>query len=146
MVALQAAITRLLRWASRPAVAEELAGAAAAGLSPTDLWLLDGVVRHGPVRMGDLATWQGVDKSTMTTQLRRLVDKGLVAREPSPADRRVALVRATEEGRRMQSSVARTGAGVLADLVADWPPADRQALATLFARFAALLGTDPASR
>ena len=54
VVTLQAAITRLLRWASRPSVAGELAGPEAADLSPTDLWLLDGVVRHGPARMGQV--------------------------------------------------------------------------------------------
>lgn len=146
VVAFQAAMTRLLRWASRPSVAEDLAGPAAAGLSPTDLWLLDGVVRYGPVRMGDLAGWQGVDKSTVTTQLRRLVEKDLVTRGPSPADRRVVLVRATEEGRRLQESVTRAGAAVLQALVADWSPADRRRFADLFGRFAARLGEDPTPR
>lgn len=146
LVTLQAAITRLLRWASRPSVAGELAGPEAADLSPTDLWLLDGVVRHGPVRMGDLASWQGVDKSTVTSQLRRLVDRGLVARDPSPSDRRVVLVRATGEGRRLQESVSRAGARVLEEVVAGWTPEDRRAFATLFERFAGRLGEDPASR
>ena len=146
VVALQAAITRLLRWASRPSVAGELAGPEAADLSPTDLWLLDGVVRHGPVRMGDLATWQGVDKSTVTSQLRRLVEKGLVARDPSPSDRRVVLVRATGEGRRLQESVTRAGARVLEEMTADWPADDRHRFAVLFERFAARLGEDPTSR
>ena len=65
-IGLHAALTRLPRGASREAVARELAGPAAGGLSPGDRWLLDGIVRSGPVRIGDIATWQGVDESTVT--------------------------------------------------------------------------------
>lgn len=74
------------------------------------------------------------------------MDKGLVARDPSSSDRRVVLVRATGDGRRLQESVTRAGARVLEEVVAYWTPEDRRALAGLFARFAARLGEDPVSR
>jgi len=143
---LHAALTKLLRWASREAVARELAGPAAAGLSPTDLWLLDGIVRSGAVRMGDIATWQGVDKSTVTVQLRRLADRGLVVRRVDPSDARAVLVSASDAGRHLHQDVSRQGARVLAGLLADWDPADRRDLARLVSRFADDLGPGPRPR
>ncbi len=143
---LQESLTAVLRWASRASVVRQLAGPAATGLSPTDLWLLDGIVRHGPVRASDMATWQGVDKSTVTTQLRRLTGRGLVDRGPDPADARAVLLSTTAAGRRLHSEVSRQGARVLAGLLADWAPADRETLAGLLSRFAAGLGPGPAPR
>jgi DNA-binding MarR family transcriptional regulator len=134
--ALQAALNRIVRWSTRPAVMEEVAGPAGAGLSPTDLWLLDGIVRQGPLRVTDLSTWQGVDKSTLTSQLRRLTGRGLVQRRSDPADARAVLVSSTADGRRLHEQVSRHGAVVLADLLADWPSNERMDLARLLTRFA----------
>ena len=145
-VDLHAALTRLLRWASHETVARELAGPAATGLSPTDLWLLDGIVRSGPVRIGDIATWQGVDKSTVTTQLRRLADRGLVVRRTDPSDARAVLVSVSGEGLSLHREVSHQGARVLAGLTADWEPADRRELARLVSRFADGLGPGPQPR
>ena len=143
---LQQSLTRLLRWASRASVVRELAGPSAAGLSPTDLWLLDGIGRHGPVRASDIAAWQGVDKSTITAQVRRLTDRGLVEREPDPVDARAVLVRLSAAGRGLHDQVSQQGARVLADLLADWTPADRAAFAAYMSRFAAELGPGPTRR
>jgi DNA-binding MarR family transcriptional regulator len=145
-VELQAALTRVLRWASRPSVVRELAGPLAEGLSPTDLWLLDGIVRHGPVRVSDLATWQQVDKSTITIELRRLTGRGLLDRRPHSRDRRAVLVSASAAGVRLHEEVSRQGALVLAGLLADWPSADHTAFAELMTRFAAELRPQPDPR
>ncbi|SNR69630.1 DNA-binding transcriptional regulator, MarR family [Blastococcus mobilis] len=123
-----------------------LAGPAAAGLSPTDLWLLDGIVRHGPLRISDLAAWQGVDKSTATSQVRRLTDRGLVLRRADPSDGRAVLVVASDAGLLLHRDVSRQGAHVLAELMGDWDPADRQDFARLLSRFADELGPGPGVR
>ena len=47
-------------------------------LSATDAWLLGRITDTGPVRLSALADWQEVDRSTMTTQVRRLERLGLV--------------------------------------------------------------------
>ena len=145
-VALHAGLTRVLRWASREAVVRELAGPAAADLSPTDLWLLDGIVRHGPVRISDIATWQGVDKSTVTSQLRRLTDRGLVVRRTDPSDGRAVLVTASDAGLLLHRDVSRQGVRVLEELMAGWDRAVRQDFARLMSRFADELGPGPGAR
>jgi DNA-binding MarR family transcriptional regulator len=144
--ALHPALTRVLRWASRETVVRELAGPAADDLSPTDLWLLDGVVRSGPVRIGDIASWQGVDKSTVTAQLHRLTDRGLLVRAADPSDGRAVLVSASASGRALHQTVSSQGARVLAGLLEHWDPADRRDLARLLTRFADELGGGPVRR
>ena len=68
------------------------------GLRGTQYSLLSYVVRLGPIRPGDLAREMKVDASTLTRNLRPLVDAGLLAMEPGP-DARSRLVRATDAGR-----------------------------------------------
>ena len=59
---------------------------------------------------------QGVDKSTITTQLRRLTGRGLVDRELDRHDARAVLVSSSAAGRRLHEEMRRQGARVLADL------------------------------
>jgi DNA-binding MarR family transcriptional regulator len=53
------------------------------------------------IRMRELARKLGGSFSNATVLVDRLVDRGLVKRLAEPQDRRVVLVRATEEGRRL---------------------------------------------
>ncbi|NGO73157.1 MarR family transcriptional regulator [Streptomyces sp. SB3404] len=53
----------------------------------------------GPLSMRDLAQWLDCDASNITGLVDRIERRGLVRREPSPADRRVKTVHLTEEGR-----------------------------------------------
>jgi DNA-binding MarR family transcriptional regulator len=53
------------------------------------------------IRMRELARKLGGSFSNATVLVDRLVDRGLVERLAEPQDRRVVLVRATEEGRRL---------------------------------------------
>ncbi|MFY0409228.1 MarR family winged helix-turn-helix transcriptional regulator [Solicola sp. PLA-1-18] len=130
--ALETAVSALVRWATRGEVDRSL-HAGRAELSATDAWLLGRVVDVGPVRLTDLARWQAVDKSTMTTQVRRLEAKELVERQSDDADRRVTLIRATAKGRRQHRDNTREAQRVLDGLVEDWGGRDR-------AEFVRLLG------
>jgi DNA-binding MarR family transcriptional regulator len=58
-----------------------------------------GSLEHGPRRMTALAEEHGVQLPTMTVQINRLEDAGLVARGSDPADARVRTVELTGEGR-----------------------------------------------
>ena len=142
----QAAVTQVVRWAGRADVRGKLLGTAGRELSVNDVNLLRVIVAYGPVRVSDLAEWQGVDKSTITPQVRRLEERGFVARHPDPADRRAVLLSATAHGRRIRQKMDAAGAAVFDDVLRDWPKDDRLALATLLSRFAQQLSDQPPSR
>ena len=131
----QGAVTRVVRWAGRPDVRVALLGEAGRELSANDVHLLRTVIAQGPVRASDLAGWQGVDKSTISTQVRRLEERDLVVRRPDPADRRAVLFSATTRGRRLRRRMDVAGAALFVELLRGWTDADREALGTLLDRF-----------
>jgi DNA-binding MarR family transcriptional regulator len=136
--ALERCVSALLRWSTRAEVQRSMR-AGRTPLSPTDVWLLCRLVDDGPSRLSELAAWQSVDKSTMTTQVGRLERQALVSRRPDPSDRRAVLVRATPKGRRLQRSNVVVAQRVFDGLVADWPEADKEELARLLTRLTDLL-------
>jgi DNA-binding MarR family transcriptional regulator len=135
---IQQALAKVLRWTSRRDNRERLYGSAE--LSQNDVWLLDAVQSAGEIRLSDLAAWQGVDKSTITPQVRRLEDRGLVRRSPDAGDRRAVLLVVTPQGRRLQQRRAEAGADLIEVLLQAWPAEERSAFATYFDRFADHLG------
>ena len=143
---IQAAVARIVRWAGRSDVRGRLLGAAGRGLSGVDVNLLRTVVASGPLRISELAEWQGVDKSTMTPQVRRLEERGLLERRPDPHDRRGVLVRATPRGRRVRSRMDEAGAVVFDEILGGWSAADRAALADLLDRLVRELDERPLGR
>ena len=72
------------------------------------------------IRMRDLAHRLGGSFSNATVLVDRLVDRGLVERLAEPQDRRVVLVRATKDGRRL-----------IEQLVASWRTLSAPLLETL---------------
>jgi DNA-binding MarR family transcriptional regulator len=76
------------------------------GLRGTQYSLLSYVCRLGPIRPGDLARTMKVDASTLTRNLRPLVDAGLLAIGPGP-DARSRLVSVTPEGREKRQEAQR---------------------------------------
>lgn len=68
------------------------------GLTGPRASALSVLVFGGPMTLGALAAAEQVRPPTMTRLVSALERKGLVAREASPADARVTLVRATHRG------------------------------------------------
>lgn len=65
-------------------------------------------LRQQPVRtQAALAQAIGADKTRIIAVLDELQQRGLIEREPDPADRRVRLLRVTPDGRRLHSSAQR---------------------------------------
>ena len=80
---------------------------------------------------GALLTQTLVTSGTMTNRIDRLAHRGLVRREPSPADRRGVLVRLTEEGRARVDAAMSDLLDVEAGLLAGLGPPGRAQLADL---------------
>jgi DNA-binding MarR family transcriptional regulator len=62
--------------------------------------LLSTIEDQGEARISDLAHLDHCSQPTMTTQVRRLEDAGLVSRTTDPGDARAVLIRITDQGRR----------------------------------------------
>jgi DNA-binding MarR family transcriptional regulator len=91
--------------------------------------LLATVEVQGEARIGDLAAVDHCSQPTMTTQVRRLEDAGLVSRTVDPGDARAVRIRITAEGRRTLNAVRADRAAAIEPQLAMLEPADREVLA-----------------
>ena len=123
----QSAFISLLRLASRPSTRAAFLGTSE--LSMTDAWLLRYIAETGPTRLSDLAKWHDVDRSTMTTQVRRLEKAELVQREVDPSDGRAFLVAVTDSGHDTLERNVRATQAEFAEILKNWTPTKRRALA-----------------
>ncbi|WP_025737941.1 MarR family winged helix-turn-helix transcriptional regulator [Mycobacterium genavense] len=90
--------------------------------------LLATVEMHGEARIGDLAAVDHCSQPTMTTQVRRLEDAGLVSRTVDPGDARAVRIRITAEGRRTLNALRADRAAAIEPQLAMLEPADREVL------------------
>jgi DNA-binding MarR family transcriptional regulator len=75
------------------------------GLTVAQAAALEVLLREGPMRLGDLGRRLGITPSTLTRNLTRLENRGLIARSPDPDDRRASRVELTQTGRTAASEV-----------------------------------------
>lgn len=131
---LERAVPMLVRWFTRSDVRRAMLAGASPALSATDSWLLGRITDTGPVRLSALADWQEVDRSTMSTEIRRLEALGLVSRATDPRDGRAVLVRATRAGAARHRRTKRTARTVYEALLSDWSEEDLRQAAHVAAR------------
>ena len=98
------------------------------GLGPGSVSALATLVRCGPMRLGDLATREGVAPPTLTRIVVNLEENGLVVREPDPDDRRATRVQATPAAHEMVTGLGSTRFALLHSRISALAPADRTAL------------------
>jgi DNA-binding MarR family transcriptional regulator len=102
--------------------------------SAADRVLLARLVVGGERRATDLAAEAMLDLSTVSRQVRSLVDRGLVERRPDPEDGRGTLLAATDAGRAAFDEYRRQRNAEMAELLADWSPRDRYDVVRLIGR------------
>jgi DNA-binding MarR family transcriptional regulator len=90
--------------------------------------LLATIEAHGEARIGDLASVDHCSQPTMTTQVRRLEDAGLVSRTIDPGDARAVRIRITPDGKRTLNAVRADRAAAIAPQLAQLGPEDREIL------------------
>lgn len=101
-------------------------------LSTTQASVLASTAKHGPVRISDLAEFEGVNPTMLSRIVAKLEDAGLLRRRPDPDDGRAALVETTEAGLTLHRTLRDERTRLLTDRLAAMP-ADRatQLLAAL---------------
>ncbi|TAM72189.1 MarR family transcriptional regulator [Mycobacterium sp.] len=90
--------------------------------------LLATIEVHGEARIGDLAAVDHCSQPTMTTQVRRLEEAGLVTRTVDPGDARAVRIRITADGRRTLNAVRADRAAAIEPQLALLDPGDHQVL------------------
>ena len=101
-----------------------------------------GVLRDREPTMNELARLLDLDKSSVTGLVDRAERRGLVARVPSPADKRAILVRLTDEGRLLVSTAAGLFAADVTALLGQLAPGDRAALSRLLSKLLVVHAAD----
>jgi DNA-binding MarR family transcriptional regulator len=90
--------------------------------------LLSTIDAQGEARICDLAAVDHCSQPTMTTQVRRLEDAGLVARTVDPGDARAVRIKITAEGMETLNRVRVDRASVIEPQLAKLNATDRQTL------------------
>src|SRR3984957_11058075 len=91
--------------------------------------LLSTIDAHGEARICDLAAVDHCSQPTMTTQVRRLEDAGLVSRTVDPGAPRPVRIRISPDGMRTLTAVRADRAAAIEPQLTRLDPADRQVLA-----------------
>jgi DNA-binding MarR family transcriptional regulator len=100
-----------------------------AQVGPGSLGALATLARCGPMRLGDLASREGVAPPTLTRMIAVMEEGGLVSRRPDEHDRRAVRVSVTAAGAQVVAGIGAARAAVLRDRLAQLSPQDRQELA-----------------
>jgi DNA-binding MarR family transcriptional regulator len=88
--------------------------------------------RRGPVRMGQLHRQVLLSQPALSRMVDRLVERGLVARRPDPADGRGVRLSLTDAGRDVQQQIGRRHARSIARaLTAELSPQELRQLAAI---------------
>src|SRR5580704_8059880 len=93
-----------------------------------------GVLRDREPTMNELARFLDLDKSSVTGLVDRAERRGLVARVPSPADRRSVHVKLTADGRSLVSAAAARFAADVRAVLEPLPERERAALDRIVSR------------
>ena len=91
-------VARRLRGLGRDALVD-------AGITPGTVRALTVLLRHGPMRPGQLGEHLRIAARSATEVVDALVDRGLVDRHPDPEDRRATLLVPTDAGERMGETI-----------------------------------------
>ena len=90
------------------------------GLSVSQCYALEAVIRKRGLGVNDLAAELFLDKSTVSRVVKGLEEKGMVVRRPDPGDGRAVLLVASPEGAalyaRIEAEMIEQEAGILADM------------------------------
>ena len=106
------------------------------GLTLTECYALESLVRKGPLTVKDAARELMVDKATASRALAGLTRKGYARRGGDARDRRLVETSASKAGERLYATIRSASRRLHRDLLAEVPPEIRGAATALLRRIA----------
>jgi DNA-binding MarR family transcriptional regulator len=124
--ALHAAFMDLVGLLNRPEPDEVMLALAGVQLDRALFPLLSRIGLKAPISVVELGKVSGKDHSTVSRQVARLEELGLVERVPSPTDQRVRLLAPSAKGAEMVGKLRIARRKAIGQWTRDWDRADRQ--------------------
>ncbi len=94
------------------------------------------VAHRGPLSIGELAELCGRDYTTVSRQVTKLEEMGLVLRAANKDDARIKEVQVTKKGRAITGALDRAREKILTSLLREWDKRELAELARLLRKFA----------
>lgn len=101
---------------------------AAGSLTATEVDVLVGAERHGPIRLSDLASLAGLNPTMLSRLIPRLEEAGLIRRQFDEDDRRVCLVQVTAGGKALLERIRSERDDALSHRLAELAERERDVL------------------
>lgn len=120
-------------------VSLQLAAQVHPGLDSASYALLVHLFDTGPVRAAEIVERTGLDKSTVSRQIARLEELGLLERAVDSADGRARIIQLTETGHDRLETIRLDRRKLLRERLADWSTADIHVFATMLERLNGVL-------
>ena len=140
---IEAALVALVRRANDPRGNKRINRLAGVDVERASAVMLSRLEELEPARLSELADAAGVDISTASRQVARLVEADLVVRGADPSDGRASTHRLSDQGRELQQKLTAARRTVFEDTLAGFSPDEREQLAVLLTRFVDHLLDDP---
>lgn len=112
--------------------------AAGDGITPTRLAALMTLMKHGPLRPGDLAARLNISAASASRLIDVLIEGEWIGREPDPDDRRASLISLSPYGAEALERLRREGTGELAAGIEALPAGQRESLVAALPALVAL--------
>jgi DNA-binding MarR family transcriptional regulator len=132
---LHGAMVDLVALMNRPQRDQALLQAAGISLDRALFPLLVGIERFGPIGVVDLADRAGRDHTTVSRQIAKLVELGLVESTPSARDRRIKEATISKEGLQLAAALHGARQRMATPILAKWSEEDLSSLVRLMRRF-----------
>ena len=132
---LHGAMVDLVALMNRPQRDQALLQEAGVALDRALFPLLVGIERFGPIGIGDIAERAGRDHTTVSRQVAKLVELGLVDSRPSTRDRRINEATITRNGRELAAALHGARKRMAQPIIAKWSEKDFRTLVRLMRRF-----------
>lgn len=133
---LHVALLEIVGAMNRPQRDEEIIRAAGISLDRALFPILAVAERFGPIGIVELADRVGRDHTTVSRQVAKLENLGLVARRSNPADRRVREVAMTDAGLEMTEKIDEARGKIARTIFSNWDQQDVRDLTRLVRKFA----------